>query len=115
MRAYYFTSTQYGIENLRKRRIKISRLQELNDPFELLSTELSTEILRIAFSESMRQWSEMFGVICFSQSSANPLLWSHYGDRHRGMCLGFDLADQYVMPITYSPDRLKLDIERQFS
>jgi hypothetical protein len=63
----------------------------------------------------MRQWSEMFGVICFSKGSANPLLWSHYGDRHRGICLGFDLANQYVMPITYSPDRLKLDIERRFS
>jgi hypothetical protein len=31
------------------------------------------------------------------------------------MCLGFDLADQYVMPITYSPERLRLDIERRFS
>ena len=31
------------------------------------------------------------------------------------MCLGFNLADQYIMPITYSADRLKLDIERRFS
>ncbi len=91
------------------------RLHELNNPFELLGAELATETLRIAFSKSMREWSELFGVICFSQGSSNPLLWSHYGDRHRGMCLGFNLADQYIMPITYSADRLKLDIERRFS
>ena len=31
------------------------------------------------------------GVCCFSTVHKNPLLWSHYGDKHRGICLGYDL------------------------
>jgi hypothetical protein len=32
------------------------------------------------------------GVTCFSEEPDNMLLWSHYGDSHRGMCLEFDTA-----------------------
>lgn len=31
------------------------------------------------------------GVCCFSTTYASPLLWSHYGDQHRGLCIGFGL------------------------
>jgi len=31
------------------------------------------------------------GVCCFSTAWKNPLLWSHYGDKHRGICIGYDL------------------------
>jgi Protein of unknown function (DUF2971). len=115
MKAYYFTTAQHGIDNVRRKRIKISQLSDLNDPFELLAPELSTETLRIAFSRSLSEWAGHFGIICLSKGPSNPLMWSHYGDRHRGICLGFDLVDQYVMPINYSVERLKLDIERWFS
>jgi hypothetical protein len=29
------------------------------------------------------------GVCCFSADYDNPLLWSHYGDQHRGLCIGY--------------------------
>lgn len=29
------------------------------------------------------------GVCCFSSTHSNPLLWSHYGDQHRGLCIGY--------------------------
>ena len=29
------------------------------------------------------------GVCCFSSSYKNPLLWSHYGDQHKGICVGY--------------------------
>jgi hypothetical protein len=31
------------------------------------------------------------GVCCFSTSYKDPLLWSHYGDQHRGLCIGYGL------------------------
>ncbi|MCP4252083.1 MAG: DUF2971 domain-containing protein [Candidatus Scalindua sp.] len=31
------------------------------------------------------------GVCCFSAAVGNPLLWSHYGDQHRGLCIGYGL------------------------
>ncbi len=30
------------------------------------------------------------GVICFSEDPDNVLMWSHYGDKHHGVCLGFE-------------------------
>ena len=34
MLVYHFINKEYGIEDLRKRRLKIATLNELNDPFE---------------------------------------------------------------------------------
>jgi len=31
------------------------------------------------------------GVCCFSTTYSNPLLWSHYGDQHKGICIGYSL------------------------
>lgn len=31
------------------------------------------------------------GICCFTSNKYNPLLWSHYGDQHRGFCAGYDL------------------------
>lgn len=31
------------------------------------------------------------GLCCFSEAVNNPLLWSHYGDQHRGICIGYGL------------------------
>jgi len=38
------------------------------------------------------------GVCCFSTTFQNPLLWSHYGDQHRGFCVGYNL-DREPVPI----------------
>jgi hypothetical protein len=31
------------------------------------------------------------GVCCFSNTDLHPLLWSHYGDSHKGLCIGYTL------------------------
>jgi hypothetical protein len=41
-----------------------------------------------------------------------PLLWSHYGDRHKGVALEFELDDDLVSEVRYSPYRLRMDIEK---
>ena len=112
MRAYYLTETKYALENLRLRRLKIARLDELNDPFELLSAALPTKTLQQAFIATKAQANASSGVICFSKSWRNPVLWAHYGDRHRGVALGFDIADTLVQRMSYATERLKLGLER---
>ncbi|MBA6234389.1 DUF2971 domain-containing protein [Colwellia sp. MB3u-28] len=32
------------------------------------------------------------GVCCFSSSYESSLLWSHYGDQHQGLCVGYSLS-----------------------
>ncbi len=38
-------------------------------------------------------------------------MWAHYGDKHNGVCLGFDVPDELVMQVSYEPSRLKFDID----
>jgi len=37
--------------------------------------------------------AETCGVLCLAESSSNLLMWAHYADSHRGICLGFDASD----------------------
>jgi hypothetical protein len=55
-------------------------------------------------------FSDYVGVICFSKTNSDILLWSHYADSFRGICLGFDFdnADIDVLiskKINYSSKR----------
>jgi hypothetical protein len=36
------------------------------------------------------------GVCCFSTTYSSPLLWSHYGDQHKGLCVGYGTARRPV-------------------
>ncbi|CUS37678.1 DUF2971 domain-containing protein [Candidatus Nitrospira nitrificans] len=49
-----------------------------------------------------------YGVLCFSRTWRNPVLWSHYADKHRGICLGFDVPDHLLKSVTYLKTRAPL-------
>jgi len=112
VRVFHFICQGYGLEDIRKRRLKISRIEDLNDPFELLSIELSNKKLRGAFNTTKDKLSENRGIICFSRKWTNPVQWSHYADRHRGLCLGFDIPDKHLMIVSYSARRLVHEAEQ---
>jgi hypothetical protein len=40
-------------------------------------------------SELLNQYDK--GVCCFSSTVDSSLLWSHYGDQHQGLCIGYSL------------------------
>lgn len=106
MRAYYFTTLTHGLSNIALQRLKISRVHELNDPYELLAADLSDEGLRIPYERMRAQLAETRGMLCFSMRWDQPIMWSHYADRHRGVCLGCDIPDDAVFEIRYSDERV---------
>jgi Protein of unknown function (DUF2971) len=93
MRVYKFLSCKYGLKVLRERRLKISEVRSLNDPFELLPIDLSDPELRKGTYVTRQEIGKKYGLLCFSMHWHNPVLWAHYADSHKGMCLGFDLPD----------------------
>jgi hypothetical protein len=113
MRVYHFLTQQYAIDDLAKRRLKVARLDDLNDPFELAALELSDREMRRAYRGFARQMAKKFGVICFSRGWHNPVLWSHYAEKHKGVCLGFDIPDAAVLPVTYMGARLPNKIKAE--
>jgi hypothetical protein len=89
MKVYYFTSEDTAIKILTGWRLRISQFGDMNDPFELAGVNLGTAE---AWERLLDHFKEKIGVLCFSQDWQNPLMWSHYGDRHRGCCIEFDLV-----------------------
>ncbi|WP_343928101.1 DUF2971 domain-containing protein [Pigmentiphaga daeguensis] len=108
MRVYHFVNSEYGLQNLRFRRLKIATINELNDPFELLGIASRDPDVRRSYLATKAQLAETSGMLCFSGNWRNPVQWSHYADRHRGLCLGFDVADG-LFPVSYASKRLKPD------
>lgn len=115
MRGYYQTSEKRALDAIKNRRLKLSRLEDMNDPFELLGVSLKAKEDRIAFLQLKRELHEEIGILCFSRTWHNPVMWSHYGDRHKGLCLGFELLDEWTFPISYKGLRLKSEAEKLLS
>lgn len=49
------------------------------------------------------------GVCCFSKTYANPLLWSHYGDQHQGLCIGYSIdrkPEPQLKEVVYGGNRI---------
>ena len=107
-RVYHLLATKWALDDLDRRRLKVARFDDLNDPFELLSVELSNRERRRRFYRWQRDAAAKFGLLCFSRTWRNPVLWSHYADKHRGLCLGFDVKASDVQNVTYLDERREL-------
>ena len=107
-RVYYLTSEKYALCDLKHQHIKVARFNDLNDPFELIDAELSDPDVRKRFRRWKREVNAKYGLICFSAMWHNPVLWSHYADKHRGLCLGFDVPESELHEVTYLDRRRRL-------
>jgi hypothetical protein len=105
MRVYHILPAEHAISNLAFRRIKIARINDLNDPFELLGFDLANPDHHRGLMASKLSLHTTKGLLCFSKSWSNPVLWSHYGDKHRGICLGFDVPDNVGADVHYVTER----------
>jgi hypothetical protein len=105
VRVYHFLPANYALEDIEKRRIKISEIDHLNDPFELWCVSQKDRKLRVALRGYKNEMHKQYGVLCFSKHWHNPVLWSHYADKHRGMCLGFEVEAARLQAIAYVTKR----------
>lgn len=113
MLAYHFLPAHHAVDNVQKRRLKLALLHELNDPFDLLAADLRKKKHREVFTHWRDTMAKSYGLLCFSRTWHNPLLWSHYGDKHRGICLGFQVsALSTAIAVSYSGRRLPGVVER---
>ncbi len=97
-RLYHFTKAKHAFDDLRNQRLKIAQLDDLNDPFELKSVNLCNPVHAQAFDGTeiskgfKAEMAQRFGVLCFSEDKTDLLQWAHYAERHKGICLGFDVS-----------------------
>lgn len=113
MKVFHFTKAKYALEAISKQRLKLSLFDDLNDPFELFSANVIDPKIRNVLTEFKQKNMTEYGLHCFSRKYESPLLWSHYGDRHYGVVLEFEIRDDDVLEVCYTPDRLLIDWQQR--
>jgi hypothetical protein len=108
MRVYHFLPAKHALDDLEKRRIKLSELDQLNDPFELWCVSQEDPLLRESMRAFKDDMSKHYAILCNSKRWHNPLLWSHYADKHRGICLGLEIDECRGRSVRYVKDRPRL-------
>lgn len=107
VRVYHFTKLKYARQALRLGRLKLARFSDLNDPFELFAASFEQREVRRILRELKARYDDDSGLLCFSADWTDPLLWAHYGDRHKGVCLGFNVTRAKIQRVKYRARRIE--------
>lgn len=131
---YRYMNAATGWECLKEGSLAFTPPGLLNDPFDsnpALDFNISDEQLerlrqrrppgmpldRARTQAAMKRTRNAFlyntsGVACFTSKRDDPLMWAHYGDKHRGVMVGFD-AKQFghLQHADYSETRPRVDAE----
>lgn len=97
----YMPEWPYALGTLTTRYFHFSLISEFNDPFEGKFTEeeydedeIWSKSIRINLDSKMIQLKESIeketGVLCFSETNTDILMWSHYANSHKGIVIGID-------------------------
>ena len=118
MKVYHYLPSEFALDDLRERRLKVACLNELNDPLDLTPALPSSDPdCQQALTILMEDMVKNVGILCFSKCWNSILMWSHYADKHKGMCLGFEIHGGFTK-VQYAEDRpdickLVQDINKQ--
>ncbi|WP_281932485.1 DUF2971 domain-containing protein [Roseibium album] len=104
-RLYYFTKANHAVCNIKRRRLKISFPDQVNDIFEMNPFDFGQDrAARHAWKKLIANVSEKLGFISFSHHWSSPTMWGHYAADHSGVCCGFDIPEPYIKQIQYVPE-----------
>jgi len=110
-RVYKFITAKYGVDDLKNRRLKLSTIDDLNDPFDHYAIDTSNSKIAYAVAAAISEFKRDTRLVCFSRNWDNILLWSHYAASHTGLCLGFDIPDRanFYLDVRYQPNLLRFE------
>jgi hypothetical protein len=118
MRLYKYFKAERALTLLKTRRVKVTTLAEVNDPYEWLPGVQAPDRWK---PDELDYWLDNFrkailarwGMVCLSPTISDPVIWAHYADSHKGIALEFDYIDEPtktdIAKVSYSPDRVCLD------
>ena len=116
---YRYLNEAFSLQAIQKGELKVGRLADLNDPADCLPTlsntpEQGDDAAKEAFEK--RYFSQVYndvGILSFSATVIDPVIWSHYADAHRGMALGYDFGARgaKLFEVVYDDLRAVLDYQ----
>jgi len=94
---YYYMESQYVLESILKKRLKLSTMDSLNDPYEMLPDfedhngwRRPIDLVR----EDIQELVKNTGMICMSATGSSPGMWGHYADKHKGVAFEFKFENE---------------------
>ncbi len=124
---YHYSSLDTATEHILKgNTLRFSDPTTFNDPFDcsekILQVSYNPKLIKNILKDSnlnrrkrrkisdkdvyknqnpiMREKRKEFKISCFSGVNDNVLMWSHYGDKHNGICCGFNFPIKYENKFT---------------
>ncbi len=105
------------------KKIRFTQLSELNDPYENKVLEpnidlridhfkildiskrenisyinnmitIDTHECKMLYLKMQNEFNKRFGVLSLTSDPFNMLMWSHYGDSHKGVVIGIDISNE---------------------
>lgn len=110
---YQFLSSKNAISNIERMMIKVSRINKVNDVFELQPYLRLDKIKRNQLKKIRLKICNNYGMVCFSTDWEEPIMWGHYADCNKGIALGFNfISDRYkIKQVHYPEERKKIIID----
>jgi len=68
---------------------------------EKLADEINDKYV-LSHKNYCKEQQEHIGISCFSEDGKNILMWSHYSDGHKGICLAYDVSSFANLSKTYN-------------
>ena len=95
---YKYSSSHHAMQAIQERRLKVSRVNELNDVHDcrphIVYRRKSSSEFNAGFGQGMTSAvTRTMGIVCYCGNAVSPLVWAHYGDSSRGVALGFELNE----------------------
>jgi hypothetical protein len=76
--------------------------KQLSDKLKAALEKAGSSIISDAIRDTLDSYRDNVGVTCFSKTSSNPLMWAHYANSHRGVCVGFQIEGWNRVRDTFS-------------
>tara|TARA_E500000318_G_scaffold70332_2_gene65064 strand:+ start:532 stop:1215 length:684 start_codon:yes stop_codon:yes gene_type:complete len=105
MRVYKCYAAKWAWEAIINRRLKLATLSDINDPFEFRAIGGKDKRVRSITEGVIGRFHSKIGFVSFCENRKNPVIWSHYADKYQGVCLGFDVHDDFLNKINYVSER----------
>ena len=112
IRVYHLTTADYAVSDLALGRLKVARFSDLNDPFELIGLNFRERNTRKILRGFKDAYDAHSGLLSFSADWLEPVMWSHYAMKHRGMCLGFNIPRKLLQQVQYEDQRLRDELDK---
>lgn len=105
---YKYVSFSSAVKMIKGESVGFTCLEDLNDPFE--GTNFGFSSLGDVKPQSATRvfksnFSRRYALLSLTRNPLNPLMWSHYGDSHKGVVIGIDIEaaglmspDEFIIP-----------------